>query len=204
MNPTHFLSVAFAIAVIAQAAPTAAADRLASLSPAEMAVDLAAERRADPRLIVLFRGTAGPDFREVPDVDGDGADDIALCIEVDLVDAKTNNIIGTGTECLAEVDLDGTGAKPVATSYLHFPQGTLISRGKINIAPVIWDPTLNPDVDPTKIELTGYFPAPGTSNVVGGTGRFANVEGQIRMSGAARANEDGTFTIDCIFIIDLY
>ncbi len=204
MRAKQFLRVALGFAAVAAAAQIAAADQLANVSLADMRPDVAAERPADPRLVVLFRGTAGPDFREVPDIDGDGADDLALCIEVDLVSAKTNNIIGTGTECLAEVDLDGTGAKPVATSFLHFPQGTIISRGKINIAPVIWDPALNPDVDPTKIELTGYFPAPGTSNVVGGTKRFANVEGQVRMSGAARANEDGTFTIDCIFIIDLY
>ena len=80
-------------------------------------------------MVVILEGTASPEMREVPDIDGDGIDDMADCFDVDLVDAKTKRVIGTASECLAFGDLDDQGAKPVATTTFNFRHGTLVQRG---------------------------------------------------------------------------
>ena len=61
-----------------------------------------------------------------------------------------------------------------------------------------------PDVDPDATVVTGAFPAPGVNNILWGTGRSAGAGGRVRLSGAAKPHPDGvTFTLNCIFIIDL-
>jgi hypothetical protein len=127
-----------------------------------------------------------------------------MCWDVDLVDAKTNRVIGTATECAADVDLDGTGPKPVATTTFRFPQGTLVQRGKMSAQPVLWQPANNPDVDSNVTFITGAFPAAGVNNILSGTGRFAGAQGRVRLSGAFTADDAGKATLNCIFIIDLY
>ncbi len=160
---------------------------------------------ADQRFVVIVEGTAAGAPAMVPDINGDGSPDPAMCWDVNLVDAKTNRVMGTARDCLSFANLDGTGDKPFTTTYFHFPQGTLVAHGKTTGQPVLWDPSKNPDVDPNVTLVTGTFPAPGVNNIVSGTGRFAGARGRVRLSGAARPHPDGvTVTFNCIFIIDLY
>lgn len=159
---------------------------------------------ADSHIVIILGGTGAAQARMVPDVDGDGNPDEATCWDANLIDPKTNLIVGTGSECLSFADLDGQGEKPVATTTFNFRNGTLVQRGKISIQPVLWDPADNPDVDPNVTVVTGAFPAPGVNNILSGTGRFAGRQGRARLSGAAYPREDGSATLNCIFIIDLY
>jgi len=156
----------------------------------------------DPRLVVIVAGTARGEARMVPDYTGDGNPDPAFCWDVDLVDAATNRVIGRATDCFSPQNPEGT--KGFGTTYFYFPQGTLVTRGKNTGGPVTWDPSTNPDVDPNVTVMTGAFPAPGTNNILSGTGRFAGARGRSRLSGAARIHPDGvTVTLNCIFVIDL-
>lgn len=165
--------------------------------------DVLSSRRGK-RIVVILEGTAVAEERDVPDIDGDGSDDPANCWDVDLVDARTGRVIGTASECLAFADLDGQGPKPVATTTFNFREGTLVQRGKMTLQPVLWDPANNPDVDSDVTLVTGAFPAPGTNNIIYGTGQFSGATGHVRLSGAARDHGNGTATLDCIFIIDLF
>ena len=157
---------------------------------------------ADPQMVVILVGTAVGGLRMVPDYTGDGMPDPAFCWDLDLVDAKTSRVIGRGTDCFSPQNPEGT--KGFGTTYFHFPQGTLVTRGKNTGQPVTWDPSTNPDVDPDVTVITGAFPAPGTNNILSGTGRFAGARGRVRLSGAVRIHPDGaTVTFSCIFTIDL-
>jgi hypothetical protein len=141
----------------------------------------------------------------VPDVDGDGKPDPGTCWELDMVDIKTNTSIGKAHDCLSFFNLDGTGVKPVGTTFFRFPQGMLVSRGKNTAQPVLWDPAQNRDVDPNVTMVTGAFPAPGTNNILSGTRAFEGARGRVRFSGAVRIHPDGvTVTFSCIFVINLY
>lgn len=160
---------------------------------------------ADRRLAVILEGTALGVATQVPDINGDGMPDSAMCWDLQMVDPKTSLVVGSATDCLSFVDLDGTGPKPVGTTFFRFPQGMLVSRGKNTAQPVLWDPSNNPDVDPDVTLVTGAFPAPGSNNILSGTQRFAGARGRVRFSGAVRVHPDGaTVTFSCIFIINLY
>ncbi|MGI9326317.1 MAG: hypothetical protein ACR2PZ_13930 [Pseudomonadales bacterium] len=164
------------------------------------ATAFAAPGRADPRLVVILEAQPAVGMPgSVPDIDGDGLDDDGFCFDGALVDAKTNKVIGTAQECLSATPTGMT----YATTTLNFPSGSIVARGKISVLPVQWDPATNPDVDPAVGAVTGYFPAPGTNNILSGTGRFANATGRVRLSGAARDFGDGTANLNCLFIIDL-
>jgi hypothetical protein len=160
---------------------------------------------ADRRIVVILEGTSTGVETMVPDVNGDGMPDPGTCWDMNMVDAKTNTVIGKASDCLSFFDLDGTGVKPVGTTFFRFPQGTLVSRGKNTAQPVLWDPANNADVDPNMTMVTGAFPAPGMNNILSGTQAFARARGHVRFSGAVRIHPDGlTVTFSCIFIINLY
>jgi len=167
---------------------------------AASAVPAFADVAADPRLVVILEGQNLQGYPStVPDLDGDGIDDDAFCFDGNLTDAKTNKVIGTGTECLSAT-AEGLN---VATTTLHFPSGSITARGKITVWPVQWDPSMNPDIDPSVGLVTGYFPGPGTNNIIASSGRFAGRTGRMRLSGAALDFGDGTANLNCLFIIDL-
>ena len=73
----------------------------------------------------------------VPDIDGDEVDDDAICFDVNLVDMKNNHVIGTATDCLSNITPTGTGLSLVGTSFFHMPQGTIITRGKTTVQPIL-------------------------------------------------------------------
>jgi hypothetical protein len=170
-----------------------------------LTIGAALAQPADRRIAVILQGTSTGFQTMVPDVDGDGKPDPGTCWELDMLDIKTNTKVGTANDCLSFFNLDGTGVKPVGTTFFHFSQGMLVSRGKNTAQPVLWDPAQNPDVDPNVTMVTGAFPAPGTNNILSGTRAFTGARGHVRFSGAVRVHPDGlTVTFSCIFIINLY
>lgn len=154
---------------------------------------------AKNNLTVAVRGTGMgvPDL--VPDIDGDGQDDPAMCFEVDLVDVKSGRTIGTAVDCLSNITPVGDGMALVGTTYFHFPEGVLVTRGLTSV-----QPTTIGSVDFTHI--TGAVPSPDDNSVLNGTGRFHKASGAARLSGAVNLSalgSDGLITFDCIFVIDL-
>lgn len=125
----------------------------------------------------------------------------ATCFDVNLVDAKTGNAIGTATDCLSSISSSATdnGIMLTGTTFFYFPGGTLISQGLTTVQPV-----LHGSSDFTHI--TGAVPSPGGNGVVYGDGKFKNATGPVRLSGAVNLgalNSAGMITFDCVFIIDI-
>ena len=114
-------------------------------------------------------------------------------------------MIGSATDCLSQIQLVGTGIQLVGTTYFHMPEGTLVTRGNTSVQPV-----LHPTVTPDGQVITHITGASGDGNgIISGTGRFAEREGTVRLSGMVDmtnfTGEEGTpIAFDCLFVIDLY
>ena len=148
---------------------------------------------------------SGPMYEStVPDIDGDYVDDDAICFDTDLVNMKNQQVIGTATDCLSNIETAGLGLRLVGTSYFYMRNGTLITRGYTSVQPVY-----HPTVTPSGQVITHITGASGTDNaIIGGTGRFENKTGTVRLSGMVDmtnfTGDAGTpIAFDCLFIIDL-
>ena len=146
---------------------------------------------------VMYPGT-------VADIDGDGVDDPAMCFDVDLINAKNQQLIGTGTDCLSDVTPTGTGLALVGTTFFHLPEGDLVVRGNTSVQPV-----LQPTITPAGQNITHTTGAAGTGDaVIDGTGRFAGVAGTARLSGMVdlsgfAGSVGDPISFDCLFVVDL-
>ena len=125
----------------------------------------------------------------------------ATCFDMDLVDAKTGNVIGTGSDCLSSIapSGDGGGLTMTATTFFYFPGGTLVSRGLVTVQEV-----LHGSADFTHI--TGAMPSPGDNSVIYGDGKFKKAAGPVRLSGSvnmSELNSAGKIVFDCVFILDI-
>ena len=155
-------------------------------------------------LVLNLTGSGDMYESTVPDIDGDGVDDHAMCFDVQVVDAENNQILGKGTDCLSMATPTGTGVALVGTSYFHLPGGSLITRGKTSVQPV-----LHPTVTPRGLTVTHITGAASDKNsVIGGTGRFANTSGKVRLSGMVSmadfaGNVGDPIVFDCLFVVDL-
>ncbi|MDH3948172.1 MAG: hypothetical protein OEU74_04340 [Gammaproteobacteria bacterium] len=140
----------------------------------------------------------------VPDIDGDGHDDPAICFDVNLVDMLNQRNAGTATDCLSNVTPTGTGVALVGTTYFNLPQGELVVRGNTTVQPVF-----HPTVTPAEQTITHITGAASPDNaVISGTRNFAGAEGTVRLSGMVdmtnfNGNVGDPISFDCLFVVDL-
>jgi hypothetical protein len=125
----------------------------------------------------------------------------ATCFDMDLVDAKTGNVIGRGSDCLSDVaeSGDGGGSMLTATTFFYFPGGTLVSRGRVTVQPVLTGST-------EFTHITGAVPSAYDNNVIYGDGKFKKAYGSVRLSGAVNLTDlptKGLAVFDCVFVIDV-
>jgi hypothetical protein len=125
----------------------------------------------------------------------------ALCFDVDQVDAKSGNVIGSASDCLSSISssITDNGTMLTGTTFFFFPGGTLISQGLTTVQPVLHG-------SPNSTHITGAIPSPDGNGVIYGDGKFKHAYGPVRLSGAVNLsllNSDGIITFDCVFIIDI-
>ena len=149
------------------------------------------------RLAGTAQAYAGDDLFESFGLDPLGAN----CFDLDLVDAKTGNVIGSAIDCLSGVtpSITDNGVMLTGTTFFFFPGGTLISQGLTTVQPVLHGSA-------PYTHITGAVPAPGDNGVIYGDGKYKNANGPVRLSGAVNLsllNSDGIITFDCVFIIDI-
>lgn len=121
----------------------------------------------------------------------------ALCYDLDLVDVKSGDVIGSAADCLTNINGVGDGVALTGTTFFFFPGGTVVTRGLTTV-----QPTTHGSADFTHI--TGAIPQPGDNNVVYGDGKFKNASGPVRLSGAVNlVNFPAAATFDCIFVLDV-
>lgn len=143
----------------------------------------------------------------VPDWDVPNAESDVVCQDIDLVDLKSNEVIGAATDCFSSIEpaTDGGGAGFIGTSFLYFPEGTIISQGKFTARPVLQETTSSTGVPITAI--TGA--ATEGNSIIWGSGKYENVQGNVRVSGMVNDTEyafmpGDPIYFDCIFDIQLF
>lgn len=152
-------------------------------------------------IVVLLSGTGNADSsgNQFTQFGLDVPPEFFACFDMDLVDAKTGNVIGSGSDCLSGVNFTETGgAMMTATSFFHFPGGTLVSQGLVTV-----QPRLHGLEDYTHV--TGAAPSPNENNVIYGDRKFRNAAGSVRLSGLVNMENvgSGIIVFDCVFIIDI-
>lgn len=155
--------------------------------------------------VLNLTGTGYAYESTVPDIDGDGNDDAATCFDVNLINAKNQQYIGTATDCLSGITGIGDGLALTGTTYFRMPQGTLVVRGNTTVQPVVQATTT-----PSGQEITHITGASASENaVIHGTGLFAGAIGTARLSGMVNLSDfagPGTTTpisFDCLFAVSL-
>ena len=150
-------------------------------------------------LILKLAGTGSMYKRSVP-----GFDEEAMCFDVDLVDMKSDEIIGSATDCLSDVQDKADGLGIAGTTFFNMPEGTFIIRGKISVQPVLEETIL--ESGQTISHITG---ASNIGNaIIGGTGIYENSTGNVRLSGMVdmtnfSKNEGDLMVFDCLLVIHL-
>ena len=138
----------------------------------------------------------------VPDIDGNGSDDPAVCFDVPLFNGKNRQYIGTATDCLSDVTPDGDGLALVGTTIFNLKKGQLVTRGNTTVKPAT-----TTIVTPDGLPITHITGASGQGNaILSGTGRFEDAQGTVRLSGMinlSRLASNGEIAFDCLFVIDL-
>ena len=157
---------------------------------------------ADQQMVVALVGTDIATAVTLPDFDdGNGALE-ALCFTVDVVDVKTNKVIGEALDCLSNIDsvTDDPGIKLTGTTIFNFPQGQLVSRGLTTVQPILHGANGFTHTTGAPAPLVG-------SNIIDGTKAFKNASGTVRLSGlvnlASFTGEGTPATFDCVFVVNL-
>jgi hypothetical protein len=160
-------------------------------------------------LVLKLHGTGFMYSMEVPGME-EGDDPMeAMCFELDVIDMKSNEIIGSGTDCMSNVEMkeDGNVAL-VGTTYFYLPEGQLIARGAITVQPVPEDFNLVSANGHPYSHITGSANTSDHNSIIGGTGKFENSSGRMRLSGMVdmtqfTMTEDDPITFSCLFVVDL-
>ena len=148
-----------------------------------------------PNLVVKLAGTGVAETRLI-EVPGDGLVE-ATCFDLELIDVASGRVIGTGSDCLFDIQPAGAGLSLVDATFFHFRSGTIVARSEVA-------------AQPTSMPMPGVSHLVGAlsdePNVVGGTGAFRNATGSVRLSGMvdmSRLMTEGEMDFNCLFVIDL-
>lgn len=159
---------------------------------------------SDSRTLVLnLIGKGAMYIDTVPAVTGLGEVVQAWCFDVDLVDLKTGETVGTATDCLdptlSDQKLSPGGLGMIGTTYFNLPDGVLAIQGRTTVQPRNW---------PTRsfTHITGGNSAGNA--VLYGTGVYRGLTGTARLSGMVDLSQfdqsvGSLITFDCIFIVEL-
>ena len=133
-----------------------------------------------------------------------GFDEEAMCFDIDLIDMKSSDIVGTAIDCLSDVQSKANGISLIGTTFFRLPEGILITRGKVSVQPVL-EETIS-ESGQTYTHITGASSSGNT--IITGTGIFADSSGNARLSGMVdmssfAMNEGDLLTFNCLFEIHL-
>jgi hypothetical protein len=165
------------------------------------------KRDDDKHFVFNLVGLASAEPGMVPDPEGEKGDMMeADCFTVDLVDLKSEKIIGTAVDCLSKVeDLYNNGEliRLIGTTTFHLKKGSFTTQGYTTVAKAQFL-TVSPSVG----DITHITGAAGDGNaIISGTKKYKKAKGTSRLSGLvnlADLADLGEITFDCIFVVDLY
>jgi hypothetical protein len=128
----------------------------------------------------------------------------AMCFDIDLIDMRTNEIIGSAKDCMSDVQPKADGLGLTGTTFIHLPEGSLTVQGRISVQPVLEETFLESGQMITHITGSSHT----ENGIIEGTGIYENRTGNVRLSGMVdmskfEANEGDLMLFDCLFIIHL-
>lgn len=153
-------------------------------------------------LLVKLTGTGVGYHKSIP-----GFDDEALCFDIDLVDLKSNKIIGGATDCISDEQINVDGVEFIGTTYLYFADGVIATRGTVSVRSVE-EENIVLRTGQKITNLTGSATTGNTFIEGENTGIYENRTGNTRISGMINTenfafNEGDEQFFDCIFEIHL-
>ena len=128
---------------------------------------------------------------------------VATCHDHEIIDLRTNRIIGTATDATADVSAVDGGLVATGTTFFRLPQGNLTIRGRGTIQPMLEG---NPMLDNSPVtHIAGIFPEPGANDVLGGTGAFEGAKGTFGLLGALDLTNaaQGQSKFHCVYLFNL-
>jgi hypothetical protein len=153
------------------------------------------QRGRSRTIVVELRGTATGEFRDIDGVQ-------MICYDVGLFDVTTGRRLGDGMDCwdlntIAGGDPTFEGFAISNTTFFHLRGGSLMSRNRTTIQPVI-------DGSPGMTHLTGDLAT--ENNILDGTRRFAGAEGTSVLRGAVDMSQffsDAIISFNCLYVLSL-
>ena len=122
------------------------------------------------------------------------------CHTMPLIDPATKLQLGSGIDCLADIQQDANGGLTLtAVSMFILPSGTIVSSGQTSLPAFINGFGDAAGSDNARTHVSGAVP--GGNNIIAATGQFAGMTGKVRLSGTMRIGD--TLFFDCIFVLDL-
>jgi hypothetical protein len=130
-------------------------------------------------LVVQLKGKATGETRSIPPIEATKTTSEGNCFEVDLTDVMTDKVIGTAMRCFTDIKTVGDGMTLTDTTFFRLREGTIVSRDRTIIQPVI-------DSLPDVTHIATAIPAPFANTILAdaGSGAFKGVSGSTRLAGA--------------------
>ena len=156
------------------------------------------------RLVLNLVGEGTAYEMIIPDPDNPNSTTTAFCYDVDLFNAKNEQLIGTATDCLSNFDVIIPGVTLVGTTTFRLPQGTFVTQGRTTVQPVLKPTTTT---DGHLITNTTGASAAGNS-ILEGTKKYKDATGTVRLSGLVDLTNfnlvnGGMIFFDCLFVVDM-
>lgn len=120
------------------------------------------------------------------------------CHRVELVELATGKPLGKSFDCFANITpLEGGAMTLLDVTIFNMPGGVVVSGGPVSLQPFVAG--FGDGREPTRTHMTGAVPS--ADNILLATGKFADMRGTVRVSGAMTLGE--RFFFDCIFVLRL-
>lgn len=154
-------------------------------------------------MLLLLTGIRRSYECEVPVTDRGST--TASCHDHEVIDLKTNKIIGYATDATIDVDQVGDGLVGTGTTFFYLNEGTFVVRGRGSIQPVLYGDPIHNGSPATHI--AGIFPDNGDDNILTseGSGKFEGATGTFSLLGALDLTDaaSGISAYYCVYIIDM-
>lgn len=155
-------------------------------------------------MLLLLNGTRISYECEIPATNRGTVD--AMCHDHEVIDMRTNKIIGKATDATADVDDHNGGLVGTGTTFFYLKNGSFVVRGRGTIQPLIYGSAPVNAGNPVT-HIAGIFPEQGETNILAGlgTGRYKNATGTFTLLGALdlSRSDEGIATYHCVYAIDL-
>ena len=128
---------------------------------------------------------------------------LATCHDHDVIDLRTNKIIGTAVDATADVDAVDSGFVATGTTSFYLKNGSFVIRARGSIQPILEGA---PVLDGSPVtHIAGIFPQAGDNHVLSGTGVYRHASGTFNLLGALDLTNSsvGQSAFHCIYTINL-